>query len=332
MSHGHVPVLLNEVVKALAPVAGEVHLDGTFGGGGYATALMDRAPITLLAIDRDPTAIARAEAMSQVGHAIVPLPGCFGDMGELAREAGFDALDGITLDLGVSSFQIDEADRGFSFQKDGPLDMRMGGLGPSAADAVAQLSESELADVIFHLGEEREARRIARFIVLRRREVMFKRTLDLAETVERALGGRRGARVHPATRTFQALRMYVNDELGELSRALATAETLLKPGGRLAIVTFHSLEDRLVKLFLRRRAGLDTGGSRHMPEIVEGPAPSFRLQPKKAIEPSSSEVAQNPRARSARLRVAIRTDAPAWAESVDTGMELPPLDSLEAAA
>jgi len=329
---GHVPVLLNEVVRALAPRAGEVHLDGTFGGGGYARAILSRCDVTLLAIDRDPTAMARAEELAGNGLNIVPLPGCFGDMEALAGAAGFDALDGITLDLGVSSFQIDEAGRGFSFQQDGPLDMRMGGHGPSAADAVAQLSENELADVIFHLGEEREARRIAKFIVLRRREIMFKRTLDLAETVERALGGRRGARVHPATKTFQALRIFVNDELGELARALSACERLLKPGGRLAIVTFHSLEDRMVKTFLRSRAGLEGGGSRHMPEVEDGPAPSFELSPRKAIEPSSSEVAQNPRARSARLRVAIRTESPAWDESVPTGLSLPSLDSLEAAA
>jgi len=329
---GHVPVLLNEVVRALAPRAGEVHLDGTFGGGGYARAILSRSDVTLLAIDRDPTAIARAEELAQSGLNIVPLPGCFGDMEALVRAAGFEDLDGITLDLGVSSFQIDEAGRGFSFQSDGPLDMRMGGYGPSAADAVAQLSENELADVIHFLGEEREARRIARFIVLRRREVMFKRTLDLAETVERALGGRRGARVHPATKTFQALRIFVNDELGELARALSACERLLKPGGRLAVVTFHSLEDRMVKAFLRARAGLEGGGSRHMPEVAEGPRPSFDLSPKKAIEPSSTEVADNPRARSARLRVAIRTDAPAWDTPVDTGLSLPSLDSLEAAA
>jgi 16S rRNA (cytosine1402-N4)-methyltransferase len=329
---GHVPVLLNEVVRALAPRAGEVHLDGTFGGGGYARAILSRANITLLAIDRDPTAIARAEELAETGLNVVPLPGCFGEMEALTGAAGFEALDGITLDLGVSSFQIDEAGRGFSFQQDGPLDMRMGGHGPSAADAVAQLSESELADVIYHLGEEREARRIAKFIVLRRREIMFKRTLDLAETVERALGGRRGARVHPATKTFQALRIFVNDELGELARALSACERLLKPGGRLAIVTFHSLEDRMVKAFLRSRAGLEGAGSRHMPEIEDGPAPSFELSPKKAIEPSTSEVSANPRARSARLRVAIRTEAPARDESVPTGLSLPSLDSLEAAA
>ncbi len=325
----HLPVLLGEVVDALAPQGGQVHLDGTFGGGGYARAILEKADCRLLAVDRDLDAIARAEGMAAREPRLIPLLGRFGELDRLAAEAGYEELDGIVLDLGVSSFQLDEAARGFSFMREGPLDMRMGESGPSARDAVNGLSEAALANVIFRLGDEKQSRRIARAIVARRLEAPFETTAQLADTVEQALGGRRGARTHPATRTFQAIRMYINDEMGELALALAASERALKAGGRLVVVTFHSLEDRLVKLFLRERAGGGGSGSRHLPGRSVGPQPTFTIPLRKAVEPSETEIANNPRARSARLRLAVRTDAPAWARPVEAGFDLPPLETLE---
>lgn len=332
MSGAHVPVLLNEVVEALAPKDGDVIVDGTFGGGGYARALMDAADVTLVGIDRDPTAIARAEGMRAEWPKLVPLEGRFGDVDTLLADGELGPVDGFVLDLGVSSFQLDEGERGFSFMRDGPLDMRMGNAGPSAADVVALADERALADIIFHLGEERQSRQVARAIVRARTDAPIETTLALAELVEKALGGRRGARTHPATRTFQALRMYVNDELGELARALEAAERVLSEGGRLVVVTFHSLEDRMVKQFLRERSGTSGGGSRYMPEARAEAAPSFELISRKAVEPDEAEVAANPRARSARLRAARRTEAPAWGRPVETGLDLPDLKSMERAA
>ncbi len=327
----HVPVLLNEMLGALAPVAGETHLDGTFGGGGYARAILAAADCRVLGVDRDLDAISRAEQMAEREPRLLPLLGRFGDLDRLAEGAGYPHLDGIVLDLGVSSFQIDEAGRGFSFMRDGPLDMRMGRTGPSAADAVNQLAEAELANVIFRLGEERQSRRIARAIHARRGETPFETTGDLASLVETALGGRRGARTHPATRTFQAIRMYINDELGELARALVAAERVLGAGGRLVVITFHSLEDRLVKQFFRERSGGAGAGSRHLPGRSAGPEPSFILTRRKPVEPSETELADNPRARSARLRSGLRSQAPAWDSPVEAGFGLPPLDKLETA-
>lgn len=325
----HTPVLLTEVLAALSPADGEVHLDGTYGGGGYARAILAAAKCQLLAVDRDLDAIARAEALAARQPRLIPLLGRFGDLDALAINAGHPALDGVVLDLGVSSFQLDEAHRGFSFQSDGPLDMRMGGSGPSAADAVNHLPEKAIADILFRLGEERASRRIARAIIQRRGRMPFSRTLDLADTVEQAVGGRKGARIHPATRTFQALRMYVNDELGELARALAAAENVLAPGGRLVVVSFHSLEDRVVKTFLRARAGQRGGPSRHMPGQTAARAPSFELIYRKAVEPSEAEAADNPRARSAHLRAARRTEAAAWGEVGAPIEGLFPLSELE---
>jgi 16S rRNA (cytosine1402-N4)-methyltransferase len=221
-------------------------------------------------------------------------------------------FDGIVFDLGVSSFQLDDAARGFSFRFDAPLDMRMGRTGPSAADAVAGLSEQALADVIFHYGEEPGARRIARMLVAERAASPIDTTARLAELVERALGGRRGAKIHPATRTFQALRILINDELGEVARALAASEGLLIPGGRLVVVSFHSLEDRLIKTFLTARTGSLAGGSRYAPQIEQTRSPSFRMETRKALAPGDDEIAANPRARSAKLRAAVRTDSRAW--------------------
>ena len=329
---GHVPVLLNEVVAAMAPRDGEVHVDGTYGGGGYARAILAAGNCRVIGIDRDLDAIERATRDADRQARLLPVLGRFGDMAELVREAGFETVDAITLDLGVSSFQLDQAERGFSFMRDGPLDMRMGRSGPSAADVVNQMDERDLATIIFRLGEEKQSRRIARAITQRRLKSPFTTTLDLADMIEEVLGGRRGSRTHPATRSFQAIRMFVNDELGELARALEASEQLLNEGGRLVIVTFHSLEDRMVKLFMRERAGLQGGGSRHMPKKERVAKPSFDLPSKKAIEPSEAELEDNPRARSSRLRVAVRTAAPAMGLPVSTGVDLPSLDQVEASS
>jgi len=305
----HAPVLLHEAVAALAPRAGDVIVDATFGGGGYTRALLEAADCKVIALDRDPDAIARAKAFARISPwRLDAREGRFGDLDALVPEP----VDGVALDLGVSSFQLDEPERGFSFRFDAPLDMRMGNTGPSAADAVERLSEEALADAIWALGEETASRRIARFLVEARREAPVDTTAKLADLVERALGGRKGARTHPATKTFQALRMLVNDELGELARALAAAETRLKPEGRLVVVSFHSLEDRVVKTFMVDRAGATGGGSRYAPERPVGRPPSFHLPYRKAIAPSELELSANPRARSAKLRLTVRTEAPAW--------------------
>ncbi|MEM1151171.1 MAG: 16S rRNA (cytosine(1402)-N(4))-methyltransferase RsmH [Pseudomonadota bacterium] len=327
----HIPVLLGPVIDALAPADGEVYLDGTFGGGGYARAILEAADCTLLAVDRDLDAIGRAEKMAETLPGLMPLLGRFGDLDTLAREAGFAHLNGVVLDLGVSSFQLDEAERGFSFQQDGPLDMRMGQSGPNAADVVNRMPEADLANVIFRLGDERASRRIARAIVSRRTERPFDTTLDLAECISDAVGGRKGARTHPATKAFQAIRIYVNDELGELARALLAAERVLVPGGRLVVVTFHSLEDRMVKHVFRDRTGGAGSGSRHLPGRAASADPSFELVWRKAVEPSEAECAANPRARSSRLRAVRRTSAPAWAATPASAFDLPPLAALEGA-
>lgn len=328
---GHIPVMLEEVLRAMKPQDGEVYVDGTYGGGGYARAILASAECTLVGIDRDETAIARANTFAATEPRLVPVLGRFGALDELAIEAGFEAVDAVVLDLGVSSFQLDQAARGFSFMRDGPLDMRMGQTGPSAADVVNGLKEEALADIIFRLGEEKKSRRVARAIAMRRKTQRFEATLDLAGVIETALGGRRGAKTHPATKTFQAIRMYLNDELGELGRALVAAERLLKAGGRLVVVTFHSLEDRIVKAFMRARSGMVSGGSRHVPIQAEaGPVPSFKLETRKAISVSKDEAGDNPRARSSRLRVAVRTDAPAWGGEGWAGFGLSSLAALEA--
>ncbi|MEM9738812.1 MAG: 16S rRNA (cytosine(1402)-N(4))-methyltransferase RsmH [Pseudomonadota bacterium] len=327
----HIPVLLEEVINVLAPEDSEVYLDGTFGGGGYAEAVLKAADCTLLGVDRDLDAIARAESLAEAMPGLIPLLGRFGDLDVLAMEAGFPVVDGIVLDLGVSSFQLDEAERGFSFQKDGPLDMRMGQSGPNAADVVNGLPERDLANLIYRLGDERASRRMAQAIAERRSEAPFLTTLDLADCLSRAVGGRKGARTHPATKAFQAIRIYVNDELGELARALAAAERVLRAGGRLVVVTFHSLEDRMVKHFFRERVGGVGAGSRHVPGVSQKVPSSFELVTRKAIEPSEAECATNPRARSSRLRAARRTDAPAWGDVPAAAFDLPPLSDLERA-
>lgn len=303
----HAPVLLAEAMDALALKDGGVYVDATFGGGGYSREMLARADCRVIAFDRDPDAIARGAALAAEAKGKFTLhQGRFGDL-------SLDELvDGVVFDLGVSSFQLDQAERGFSFQADADLDMRMEKDGPSAADAVNGLSEVALAELIYRFGEDDESRRIARAIVRERAGGPIARTRQLAKIVEDAVGGRKGARTHPATKTFQALRMLVNDELGELARGLSAAERALKPGGRLAVVSFHSLEDRMVKQFITARADAQGRGSRYAPDLPPERAPSFTLERKRATAPSDEETAVNPRARSASLRWATRTDAPAW--------------------
>ncbi len=306
----HVPVMLPEVLDALAPRADGIYVDGTFGAGGYAAAILDAAPCRVWGIDRDPAAVARGAALAgRYDGRLGVIEGCFGDMDRLLGEHGVTAVDGVTLDLGVSSPQIDSPERGFSFRHDGPLDMRMGGDGPTAADLVATTEERDMADIIFRYGEERHARRVARAIVAARAESPITRTSALADIVRRAVP-RSNDGIDPATRTFQALRIAVNDEMGELARGLDAAERLLAPGGRLAVVSFHSLEDRAVKAFLRGRSG-GSDGSRHLPPVSR-PAASFRLLGQRAVRPGEAECHANPRARSARMRAAERTHAPPW--------------------
>jgi len=324
IANGHEPVMLNEVLDALALREGAVFVDGTFGGGGYSRAMLEAANCTVWGIDRDPDAILRAQGLEQkyTGRLRV-LHGKFSEMEMLLGQEGVAQVQGITLDLGVSSFQLNDPARGFSFRLDGPLDMRMAGAmgdaGPSAADIVNGLDEQDLADVLFQYGDERKSRRIARAIVAARKLKPITRTLELANIIGDASGKKGGQpqKIHPATRSFQALRIYVNDELGELDRVLLAAERLLAPRGRLAVVSFHSLEDRKVKNFFRQRSGRIAIESRHAPSAardVPERAPEATLVPlyRRARRPSSTEVAANPRARSARLRAAERTTAPPW--------------------
>jgi 16S rRNA (cytosine1402-N4)-methyltransferase len=264
-----------------------------------------------VAFDRDPGARRFAEPLEATGRFRL-IEARFSEMAD-HFEAG--SVDGVALDIGVSSMQLDEAERGFSFMRDGPLDMRMGDKGPTAADIVNTAEKDELARIFWVYGEERESRRVASFIIRRRAERLFERTLDLAEVIEKALGGRRGAKTHPATKSFQGLRIAVNDELAELEAGLVAAERILKTGGRFAVVTFHSLEDRIVKAFFTARSGNLPGGSRHAPPVAGGPAPTFELPFKGARDPGEAEVAANPRARSAKLRAGVRTDAPAWRDA-----------------
>lgn len=302
-TEGHVPVMLAEVLATLMPQDGATYLDATFGGGSYARAILEAAPgCTVFAIDRDPDAIARGAALARLIPGRLHLvEGRFGDMLSLLRDRGITALDGVVMDLGVSSFQLDQAERGFSFRADGPLDMRMEKSGPSAAELVNSLPERELADIIFRFGEERFARRIARSIVARRAEAPFTTTADLAALVRRAVP-RDPSGIDGATRSFQALRIAVNDELGEVERGIAAAMELLAPGGRLVVVAFHSLEDRIVKQAMAAASGRG-GASRHDPAALSGRAkPAFHLLTPRAMRPQDAECSTNPRARSARLR------------------------------
>ena len=311
-SPAHIPVLLDAVLAALMPRDGATYVDGTFGAGGYSAALLAAARCRVLGIDRDPEAVRRGAMLaSRHPGRLTVIEGRFGDIERLVGGATAGPIAGVALDLGVSSLQLDNAERGFSFRLDGPLDMRMGGAGESAADLVARLSEDELAGLIRALGEERFARRVARAIVTARSRAPIRRTGELAEIVRAAIPTREPG-LDAATRTFQALRIAVNDELGELDRGLAGAERALMPGGRLAVVAFHSLEDARVKTVLRQRSGVGAGASRHVPPLPGTPPPSFRLLSRRAIRPGADEIAGNPRARSARLRAAERTAAAPW--------------------
>jgi 16S rRNA (cytosine1402-N4)-methyltransferase len=329
----HTPVLLTEVLAALDPRDGETYIDATFGAGGYTRAILDAAGCQVLALDRDPSAISAATPMlAEYPTRLQVVEARFSAMTEVAHAHLPEGItpQGIVFDLGVSSMQLDEAERGFSFQIDGPLDMRMGhargtlseGAGPSAAEVVNTSSEEQIADIIYQLGEERRSRAVAAAIVRRRLEHPFERTGELAGLVAKVPGTQRPDGKHPATRTFQALRIWVNDELGEVARALAAAEALLAPGGRLVVVTFHSLEDRIVKRFFADRTGRGGGKSRHIPGDVVPRDPSFRFVNSKSLIPGKDEVAGNPRARSARLRSAVRTEAPPSTE-FDISVGLP---------
>ena len=305
----HVPVLLAEAIAALAPRDDGLYVDGTFGAGNYSRAILEAARCRVVALDRDPAAVARGGALaSAYAGRLTVVEGRFGDLERILAGLGIVRVTGIALDLGFSSDQMDDASRGFSFRADGPLDMRMSREGVTAADLVNTLPEAALADLIYVYGEERHSRRVARAIVRARAKAPLTRTGELAGVVRKVVPSVGG--IDPATRTFQALRMEVNDELGELERALVAAERLLEPGGRLAIVAFHSLEDRKVKDFLRERSG-GTGGSRHRPSLSRR-APTFTLLARRPVRPSAEEIARNPRARSARLRAAERTAAPPW--------------------
>jgi 16S rRNA (cytosine1402-N4)-methyltransferase len=300
----HIPVLLRPLLKAVAPVSG-VWLDGTFGAGGYTRGLLAAGADKVIGVDRDPLAFEMAAPwVGEYGDRLELVQGVFSKLDDYAQN-----LDGVVLDLGVSSMQLDMAERGFSFMKDGPLDMRMSQSGPSAADIVNTASETELADILFNYGEERASRKIARAIVKDRETAPFTTTLQLAGMIERILPRTKPGQSHAATRSFQALRIAVNDEYGELVGGLEAAERALKPGGKLAVVTFHSIEDRMVKRFFQSRAG-SSGGNRYAPEVHETPA-QFQQVSRKAIGPDEEELDKNPRARSAKLRVGVRTDAPA---------------------
>jgi 16S rRNA (cytosine1402-N4)-methyltransferase len=308
----HISVLGREAVEWLAPRAGGVYVDATFGAGGYSRAILELAGTRVIGIDRDRTAITGGfDLVDGSGGRLTLVEDRFSNLAEVATAQGAEAVDGVVMDVGVSSMQLDQAERGFSFRLGGPLDMRMGQSGPSAADVVAKASEADLANIIYIFGEERHSRRVARAIVAAREETPVTTTRALADIVSRVVRSKPNE-IHPATRTFQALRIFVNEELDELHEALSAAERILKPGGRLVVVSFHSLEDRIVKNFLAER-GKAAAGSRHLPEIAQA-ASSFQILTKRPVTPGEAEIAANPRARSAKLRAAERTSAPAYVQ------------------
>ncbi|MGE3769962.1 MAG: 16S rRNA (cytosine(1402)-N(4))-methyltransferase RsmH [Bdellovibrionales bacterium] len=311
MTDQHIPVMMDEAIAFLKVRDGGTYVDGTFGRGGYSKAILDAANANVIAIDRDPEALKTAEKFTAIyGSRFTIIPGKFGNLKDMLRGRGITAVDGVVLDLGISSPQIDDAARGFSFQKDGPLDMRMNPMeGMSARDVVNTLAADRLQEIIADLGEERRARKVAEAIVAARREAPIETTLQLANLIRRVVPKSKDG-IDPATRTFQGLRLFVNDELGELERALSAAEELLVPGGRLVCVSFHSLEDRIVKNFLRTSSGSAASPSRHMPVAAANAAPTFTLLSRSALPPSPQESRANPRSRSARLRAAERTVAP----------------------
>jgi len=305
----HIPVLGREAVEMLAPRHGGIFVDATFGAGGYSRAILGAADTCVIGIDRDRTAITGGFGLvDRSAGRLTLVEDKFSNLAEVCAAQGIDAVDGVVMDVGVSSMQLDEAGRGFSFRLDGPLDMRMGHEGPTAADVVAKASEADLANIIYIFGEERHSRAVARAIIAARKEAPITTTRALAEIVSKVVWSKPGE-IHPATRTFQGLRIFVNEELDELRLALSAAERVLKPGGRLVVVSFHSLEDRIVKNFFTER-GKAGGGSRHLPEVAQA-APSFRILTKRPVTAGDVEIAANPRARSAKLRAAERSDAPA---------------------
>jgi 16S rRNA (cytosine1402-N4)-methyltransferase len=307
----HIAVLGRQAIEMLSPREGGIYLDATFGAGGYSRAILEAAGTRVIGVDRDRTAIMGGfDLVDRSGGRLTLVEDRFSNLAEICAGQGIASVDGVVMDIGVSSMQLDEADRGFSFRLGGPLDMRMGRDGPTAADVVAKASEADLANIIYIFGEERHSRGVARAIVAMRKQTPITTTRALADIVSKVVRSKPGE-IHPATRTFQALRIFVNEELDELHLALSAAEQVLKPGGRLAVVSFHSLEDRIVKNFLveRSRAG---GGSRHLPEIAQA-APSFVSLTKRPVTPDDAEISANPRARSAKLRAAERTAAPARA-------------------
>jgi 16S rRNA (cytosine1402-N4)-methyltransferase len=305
--------MLGQVLECLAPRRGGLYVDGTFGAGGYSRGILEAADCRVFAIDRDPTAIAAGAALvADFPGRLILIEGRFSQMEGLLAEYGIHQVDGVALDIGISSMQIDEADRGFSFQRQGPLDMRMSRSGASAADIVNSAPPDQLSRIIGVLGEERRARAIASAIAKLRGERRITTTSDLVEAIERAVGRKRAdQRIHPATRTFQALRIYVNRELDELALGLSAAERLLKPGARLVVVAFHSLEDRIVKRFIAERTGVTQSASRHQP-LIRGRPAAFKAVTRGHLDPDPAEIEENPRARSAKLRAAERTAAPAW--------------------
>jgi 16S rRNA (cytosine1402-N4)-methyltransferase len=307
----HIPVLGREAIELLAPRDGGIYLDATFGAGGYSRAILDAADTRVIGIDRDRSAIAGGfDLVDRSNGRLTLVEDKFSNLAEICAAQGFGAVDGVVMDVGVSSMQLDEAGRGFSFRLDGPLDMRMGQTGPTAADVVAKASEADLANIIYIFGEERHSRAVARAIIAARKEAPIATTRALAEIVSKVVWSKPNE-IHPATRTFQGLRIFVNQELDELHLALAAAERVLKAGGRLVVVSFHSLEDRMVKNFLAER-GKSGGGSRHLPETAQS-APAFRILTKRPVTAGDDELRANPRARSAKLRAAERTEAPAFA-------------------
>jgi 16S rRNA (cytosine1402-N4)-methyltransferase len=307
----HISVLGREAVALLKPRDGGIYIDATFGAGGYSRAILDIPGSRVIGIDRDRTAISAGfDLVDRSGGRLTLVEDRFSNLAKICAAQGIDAVDGVVMDVGVSSMQLDEADRGFSFRLGGPLDMQMGHGGPTAADVIAKASEADLANIIYIFGEERHSRAVARAIVAARKDTPITTTRALADIVTKVVRSK-PSEIHPATRTFQALRIFVNEELDELHLALSAAERVLKPGGRLVVVSFHSLEDRIVKNFLVERASAG-GGSRHLPEIAQA-APSFVILTKRPVTPADDEISANPRARSAKLRAAERTDAPAHA-------------------
>jgi 16S rRNA (cytosine1402-N4)-methyltransferase len=305
----HIPVLGRQAIEMLSPHDGGVYLDATFGAGGYSRAILETAGTRIIGIDRDRTAITGGfDLVDRSDGRLTLVEDRFSNLAEICAALDISSVDGVVMDVGVSSMQLDEAERGFSFRLGGPLDMRMGRDGPTAADVVAKASEADLANIIYIFGEERHSRRLARAIVAARKEAPVATTRALADIISRVVRSKPGE-IHPATRTFQALRIFVNEELDELHLALSAAERMLKPGGRLVVVSFHSLEDRIVKNFMVERAKAG-GGSRHLPEIAQD-APSFHILTKRPVTPDDGEISVNPRARSAKLRAAERTAAPA---------------------